>query len=758
MTAVRRYLLGGGVATVGCILLPLGIGRDALYCLIGASGAAAILVGVRRNRPDRPHAWHLIGAGTAVWVAADALYAWYEHVELIDPFPSLADVFYLAVYPLFGAGLLLLARNRGTERQLAALDDTAILTLALGLLSWVFLIEPTWAAGGDILSRAVGVAYPVCDVLLFAMVVRLATTAGGWTTAHRLVMASIGALLVSDIVFGAGAFLPFLADHAYLTDAGYLASYVLMGAGALHPSMSAPGAPASRGTPRTSRGRLTRLAAAVMVGPTLLAYELVAAAPMHVGPVVIESVAMVVLVLTRVRWLVTQLEDQAERLERLADIDYVTNLASRRRFIDRLGELLADPRRPVAGLLLIDLERFSEVNDNLGHRTGDAILHAVGVRLGELTGPHALVARMGSDTFGVLDPAITTGEQAYREAVRIRAALELPLDLPDLSVSVEVSIGALVLPEDGPEPTSALLRADVALSVARARDERTARYGVEMESGGMLAPLLIGELREAIEHGDLVVHYQPQVEVATGHVFGVEALVRWQHPIHGLLGPDTFISAAEQTGLIGPLTAYVLDHALLACARWHSEGLDLTVAVNLSVRNLLDPGLVDDVREALMRHGLDAASLELEITEGTAMVDPRRSTQVLGAFTQMGVSLSIDDFGTGQSSLAYLHRLPVRRLKIDRSFVTGMVDDDNSAAIVRSTIELARALRLDVVAEGIEDDATLLMLRDMQCFAAQGFGLGRPVAGPLLPELVRRIEERLPAILATHVLSDALPT
>ena len=215
--------------------------------------------------------------------------------------------------------------------------------------------------------------------------------------------------------------------------------------------------------------------------------------------------------------------------------------------------------------------------------------------------------------------------------------------------------------------------------------------------------------------------------------------------------------SADQCGLIGPLLQYVLDNALFQCALWRREGLDLIVAVNLSVRNLLDPGLVDNLRLALQRHGLQAQSLELEITEGTAMVDPRRSIQVLGALAQMGVMLTIDDYGTGHSSLAYLQQLPVGRLKIDRSFVTEMIVDDASAAIVRSTIELARVLRFDVVAEGVENDATLVRLRDMQCYAAQGFGLGRPVAAPLIPQLVRQIEERLLGVLGTPTLSQARP-
>jgi EAL domain-containing protein (putative c-di-GMP-specific phosphodiesterase class I) len=276
-----------------------------------------------------------------------------------------------------------------------------------------------------------------------------------------------------------------------------------------------------------------------------------------------------------------------------------------------------------------------------------------------------------------------------------------------------------------------------------------------MESAHSLPHLVVGELRGAIERGEIVVHYQPQIEIRTGRVFGVEALVRWQHPLHGLLGADTFIPAAEQTGVIGPLTKYVLDSALRQCACWRREGLDLAVAVNLSARNLLDPGIVDDVRSALHRHGVEPRSLELEITESTAMVNPRRSMEVLAALTKLGVHLSIDDYGTGHSSLAYLQKLPVSRLKIDNSFVTEMIDNQASGAIVASTIKLARVLRFDVVAEGVEDDATLLRLRDMKCFGGQGFALGPPVVATLLPDLVRGIEERLSGVLATPGLSDS---
>ncbi|MBE3076463.1 MAG: bifunctional diguanylate cyclase/phosphodiesterase [Actinobacteria bacterium] len=753
----RRYLFVGLVVSALGVALPLGVGRNLIFGLIGASSAAAILVGVRRNRPARPTAWYLFAAGTAIWTLSDGLSGWSEQMAMGVGLPSLADVLHLAMYPLFAAGLLLLGRRRGVEQGVSGLDETAIITVALALVTWVFLIEPTWAAYDEpLVNRLVGVAYPLGDVLIFALLVRLATSAGEQNTAFLLAAGSVCAMLVAHHgEFATGAFEPPMA-HPNLLNFVWLLSYVLWGAAALHPSMRELAWPPPPRALKFSTVRLATLGMAVASGPVILGGELIAGHQLDVGPVVVASGFGMVLARDRIQRMLRLLEYQTERLGTLADTDYVTGLATSRRFADRLGEFLGDTHGKVAGFLLIDVERFAEIHDTLGHQTGDAILHAIGVRLKEQTVGRALVARMGGNTFGVLDPSITSGEEALHAAAGIREALELPLDLPDLSVSVEVSVGALLLPEDGADPTQALLRADVALLVARARSGRTANFDILMESGNTLAPLLIGKLREAIGSGDIVVHYQPQVELRTGRAFGVEALVRWQHPNHGLLGPDVFVHAAEQTGLIGPLMQHVLDSALGQCALWRSEGLDLTVSVNLSVRNLLDPKLVDNVRSALQRHGLPAPCLELEITESSAMMDPRHSIQVLGALAALGVKLSIDDYGTGQSSLAYLQKLPVGRLKIDQSFVTGMNFDDASAAIVQSTIELARVLRLDVVAEGVEDDATLLRLRDMKCYAAQGFGLGRPVAAPLLPELIRSIEERLPEVLGTSILSRAL--
>lgn len=757
MTAVWRPYLVVGVATIVVqMMVPLGLGRDLFYGLIGASGVAAIVVGVRLHRPSNRTAWYLIAAAIAALVLGDLLHSWHAQVTGIDGMPTISIGLYAAAYPLLAAGFLAFVRSRrhvprrrwGPDSWPNALLDSAILTVGVGLAAWVFVIEPAWEAGGaTALDWLVPVAYPIGDGLLFAMMVRLVAAPGaGRIVAGRLLVSAAVIMLVTDLVSQTVPTVPRLDGHTTVLEPLWLVAYVLWGAAALHASMGGLSTPPVERGETTQVSRVVTLAATTLIGPTILAAEQIAGVPIHLWTVIFASVVVMSLFLARMVRIVRKLERQSRRLVQRADIDFVTGLANSHRFVERVGALLGSPE-PAAGLFLIDLERFTELNDTLGHRTGDAILHTVGARLSTFAGSPALVARTGRHTFAVLTPAIASSVDVDAAAVRIRSVLESPLELPDLDFTVDVSVGALLLPDDGDEPRLVLRRADLALAAAKAQPGRTARFTAELVTGGTLAPLLIGELNDALEQGDIVLYYQPLVEVRTGRVLGVEALARWQHPRHGLLGPDSFVIAAEETGIIGPLTHYVLDAALAQSAQWRRAGLVLTVAVNLSVRNLLDHGLVEDVRAALLRHGVVPQSLELELTESSAMVDPRRSMQVLGALADMGVTLSIDDYGTGHSSLAYLQRLPVRRLKIDRSFVTGMVHDSASAAIVHSTIELARHLHLDVIAEGVEDDATLGRLRDMQCFAAQGFGLGRPVSASLIPRLIAEIEGRLPEVL-----------
>ena len=750
----RAYLGAGLVASVAILALPHGLLRDAAYETIGASAVVAILVGTRRNRPGIPVAWHLLAAGTAMWVLGDAIFSWYQDVQGLDPSLSLADALYLPAYGVIAAALLVMFARSSTRRSSTALIDSALVTAAAGLLWWVFVVGPTWSsAEGSTLTRLVTAAYPVGDILLFAVLVRVTWRRSGRTAAGTSLALAFVLLLAADALYDVSTFVPTIAARVDSLDTLWLASYVLWGAAALHPSMTALSDPVERPPAPVRAREVGGIAAVSLTGPCLIAWELATGRPLHLWAAIVVGITMIGLVTLRIVHMVRDLQEHARRLDRLAGTDFVTGLMNRQRFAAHLGEVLAAPRTYAPGLLLVDLERFTEINNVLGHQTGDAILRGVGDRLVEMAGDHGIVARLGGDTFAVLCRRISSEVDVLPVASSMLSSLQSPYELPGMTVAVEARIGALLLTDHVVDADVALSCVDAAASAAKTRPDRIAEYDERSTAAEERASLLAGELPRALESDELVLHYQPQVRIGDGRVLSVEALARWQHPYYGLLGPDSFIAAAEQTGLIGPLTHHVLDLALAQCARWNQDGHPLTVAVNLSVRNLLDPHLVADVASALERHELPASSLELEITESAAMVDPRRATRTLEELDRLGVTLSVDDFGTGHSSLGYLHQLPVRRLKIDRSFVTDLLTDPVSEAIVRSTIELAEALHLDVVAEGVEDDRTFLRLRDLGCFSAQGFGLGRPVPADLVTALVATIERRLPALLG-----GALPT
>ena len=428
-----------------------------------------------------------------------------------------------------------------------------------------------------------------------------------------------------------------------------------------------------------------------------------------------------------------------------AEHDTLTGLPNRRMLTERLASAMvttgADAR--LTAVLLLDLEHFRNIRNTLGHRIGDDLLREVANRLRGAVRAGDLVARMGRDEFAVLLIGLESEQEAENVAQRLQHGFAAPFRLLDMSLPVEACLGFAIAPRDGADAGLLLQRADIAMHQAKSEHTRTARYDPARDSSGSERLVLLSELRFALDLDELAVHFQPKVKLSTGRVEGVEALVRWQHPIRGLLLPDVFIPAAEQTGLIRPLALRVLDLALVACQGWRAAGLDLTVAVNLSTRNLLDLSLPADVRGALARHGLPASALELEITESTAMADPVRALRVLGELAEMGVVLAIDDYGTGHSSLAYLQRLPVRHLKIDKSFVMTMASDGGNAVIVRSTVELARHLGLDVIAEGVEDLGVVRQLTELGCHFAQGYALGRPAPADAIPALIASVEASL---------------
>ena len=440
---------------------------------------------------------------------------------------------------------------------------------------------------------------------------------------------------------------------------------------------------------------------------------------------------------------------QMDEIERRALYDELTGLPNRVLFRDRVKQAILTAAREegAAAVMLLDVDRFKEINDALGHEAGDVLLQALSSRLREQMRANETLARLGGDEFAIL--CASSAEDAGVLSERLHRALETPFTLRDFSIEAAVSIGIAAYPEHGDDAETLLQHADVAMYVAKEAHALTAFYEAEQDTNDSARLALAGELRRAIDNKELVLHFQPKAELTTGLIRGVEALVRWDHPERGFIPPNEFVPIAERTGLIKPLSRYVLAAALRQCSAWRSDGLDLHVSVNLTIPDLLDLGLPGLIQRLLEETGVPPDRLELEITETTILADPFRVRQVLDGLNGLGLRLAIDDFGTGYSSLAYLKRLPVQTIKIDRSFVMAMCDEANDAAIVRSTIELAQNLGLAVVAEGVETEAAWEALRGHGCTYAQGYLISRPAGvddlAALFDERAARLESGLAA-------------
>ncbi len=429
---------------------------------------------------------------------------------------------------------------------------------------------------------------------------------------------------------------------------------------------------------------------------------------------------------------------QALSLEYQALHDELTDLPNRTLFQDRLEQAIRNAQR--AGnsfaIILMDLDRFKEVNDTLGHNVGDLLLKEVGRRLIETVRACDTVARLGGDEYVFILESLPE-QYIVGVAEKILKALEPPFLLDGEVVDLSASLGIARFPEDGNDAVTLTRRADLAMYSAKHEHSGFAIFSAEQEHSSRSDLALKSELRHAIEQDELVLYYQPKIDHITGSVMGVEALVRWQHPKRGFLPPDLFIQAAEQTGLIGQLTRWVLAKALAQCAAFHEAGMSINIAVNLSARNLHDKHLALEIAELLSQASIKPSCLILEITESAVMDDPVFAADILNQLDQMGVTLAIDDFGTGYSSLAYLSKLPVDEIKIDKSFVLDMMNDKHAAVIVRSTIDLGHNLGLKVVAEGVETQQVWDTLTQWGCDTAQGFYMSKPLPADQLMQWLR---------------------
>jgi diguanylate cyclase (GGDEF)-like protein len=422
------------------------------------------------------------------------------------------------------------------------------------------------------------------------------------------------------------------------------------------------------------------------------------------------------------------LREQVEEIEHTAYHDDLTGLPNRALFRDRAAAALEEAKANLTRLavLLIDLDRFKDVNDTLGHASGDRLLDALARDLPQQMRSGDTVARLGGDEFGILAQEISDPSAVLALAEKLRRILSEPREVDGIDLEVDASIGIALYPDHGDDAETLLQKADVAMYRSKEM-HAPVLYDCEHDHYSPERLSLVAELHRAIVEGELTVIFQSQHAPCSGDLEGVEALLRWQHPQRGLLPPDDFVPIAEHTGLIRELTAYVLKAAVEQARRWQDEGRELSVAVNISPADLLDPSFPKDVADVLRRNELDPGRLELEITENSAITDLPRARAILAELRALGVRLAIDDFGTGNSSLAHFRHLPIDTLKIDRTFVTKMVESPEDSAIVHSTIELAHDLGIRVVAEGVEDADCNERLAQFGCDLVQGYLYGRPV-------------------------------
>lgn len=726
-SAWRWYGVAGAAVVAGYLLVPAGPVRDLTYLAVGASSVVAMVVGIGWHRPRHRVAWAWLTAGQALWVLGDVVFTWYESVLHRAPFPSPADVCYLLAYGGFVVGLLMMLRPR--RRDIGVTIDTWVVTVALGFLSWVTVVGPAAdAAAGSALARAVGAAYPAGDLVLMALIVRLVYGSHSRTVAFRLIVAAVGLLAAADTAFTVLSASP----RAGYLDVLWLASYVLWGVAALHPSMATPADLRAVGEP-LSLLRRVGLTAAVLVAPGALAVQIVLRTSLDGWAIVVASTLLFSLVVARMQLAVRDaLDSSRERdlargaLAHLAGHDPLTNLANRARMREAIDAALGRARSGggLVGLLVLDLDDFGTVNAAHGQSTGDAVLRGVAARLTEVARPGDLVGRLGGDEFGVLvDAPDSTGELLAR-GERVLAAAAEPVRVDGAEVTLGASVG-IAFANGGGEGVDALLyeataAVDLAKSLGRGHveifDEVLRREHDERR-------VLEAAIRDAIEHDELVLHYQPIVRVdRPDEVVYYEALVRWDRPGHGLVRPDEFIPVAELSDLICDLDCWVLERAARELVA--NPVLDgASVAVNISGRHLASPSVVSDVARVLAATGLAPRRLVLEITE-TVLVDRLGPLAQVQALRALGVKVSIDDFGTGYTSIAELQEIQVDSLKIDRSLVaaTGV----GSARLVELVAHAAHAFGLSVIGEGVEDDAQLARLSAAGCDLAQGYLIARP--------------------------------
>jgi diguanylate cyclase (GGDEF)-like protein len=682
---------------------------------------ARVIVGGRRATGA---AW--LGVAMIAFATGNVIYLGWTQFQTAPSVPSPADIAYLAFYPCVVAAVVsLLRREKSTSARGLWLDGS--LGAAGAATALAAVLSPVLSGtGGDLGTAVVGAASTVGDQLLIAMIFGLLAVRG--LRGGSLWLSLGGGLAVfcaADVFYAlhaaAGTFVPGTLWSTLWVGGLSIAAFAVW-----RPERPLP-LESSRSTAMLAIPSLATLTAVVVL--VIAAIEQL--------PIAVVGLATLTLGLAAVRTFIA-----FRQVRRLSDAhqqavtDELTGLGNRRALFEDGQERFAkvSPACRIA-LMLIDLDDFKAVNDSLGHQAGDELLREMARRLAARIRHPDMLVRLGGDEFAMV-VKLAPGDDAKHTAERILDRIRQPFVVDGARLRVEVSAGVAEGMSDHGSVSELLRRADVAMYAAKASGSRVERYDPQLDEDNRNRLETIQDLDAAIIHDQFLLHYQPKLDVRTGSIVGAEALVRWQHPVRGLLYPDAFLPLVEVSGMMGAVTRLVLRAAVEQIAAWRAAGMAIRVAVNLSPSDLLDERLAERILALLAEHEVPIEALELEITESVLMTDPGRARDVLHSLKGLGLRIAVDDYGTGYCALAYLRDLPIDELKIDRSFIAHMTDDRRSAAIVRSTIELAHALHLEVVAEGVEHEHALTMLAAFGCDFAQGYHFSRPLPAAPFAEFV----------------------
>jgi diguanylate cyclase (GGDEF)-like protein len=708
------YLLLCSTLAVVYLTTPFNAGTRWIYVVVNSTAPLAVWLGQRRHATQHPRGWPVIGLGLLLSAAGDVLFALHTALGNEPAFPSGADVLYLFGHLTIAGGTAMLSVRAGRT----AFIDSAVILAPLASLAWILVVEPTMIIGGSLAARFFAVAAPVNTLLVVYCALALALGVELRTPGVRWLLTGLIAWFVSDALYTHQGLTGTYTEGG-LIDLGWMAMPILLGTAGLHPSMATT-------TPRRSSVRiltlpraLTLFGAALILPTVHLFWD-----PVPDTPLVLGAVLSMGLVAVRLAGPIHELAWRAGH-------DPLTRLVNRSLLMDRLAlalSALPADRSSRVGLLFCDLDHFKDVNDSLGHDAGDQLLIEISTRLRAAVRDNDVVCRLGGDEFVVLMPD-TTEEQATDIAGRVAAKIGQPMRLADgTEFFASLSVGLRTTGDPHADPDALVQDADTAMYQAKAAGRgRMVRFDAEIRAEAALRLRLDADLRRALGHpGELFCVYQPVFRVDDGRLSSVEALVRWQHPVDGVLPPALFVPVAEAAGTIDQLFAQVLEQALAEQRGWYNQtGRWIPVAVNLSPRQL-DASTAGQVLTAIERTGTPPEMLTLELTE-TGLAEPATVDGALGPLRRAGMKIAVDDFGTGYSSMARVADHGWDIVKIDRTFVTGIHRDQARCSLADAMVKMAHALGMVTVAEGVDNAADLQMLARLGCEFAQGYLLSRPV-------------------------------